>query len=110
MVVAFAETVTDPEAAVARVRPGFGVRGKDALTTGDLLAPRAGLIAPDADVELGEPFDEHRLTDGSRRGRGGSGLGGQEAVPRMKAPACSSARIASGRKGQKRWKPWVFTG
>ncbi|NED58375.1 beta-lactamase family protein, partial [Micromonospora aurantiaca] len=36
----------DLEAPVARVWPEFGVHGKEALTIGDLLAHRAGLIAP----------------------------------------------------------------
>jgi CubicO group peptidase (beta-lactamase class C family) len=51
----------DLEAPVAKVWPEFGVYGKDALTIGDLLAHRAGLIAPDTDVELEEVLDGRRF-------------------------------------------------
>ncbi|NEA28489.1 serine hydrolase domain-containing protein [Actinomadura bangladeshensis] len=51
----------DLEAPVARVWPEFGVHGKEALTIGDLLAHRAGLIAPDADIGLDEALDGRRI-------------------------------------------------
>ncbi|MER6327312.1 serine hydrolase domain-containing protein [Streptomyces coelicoflavus] len=47
----------DLESPVAKYWPEFAVHGKDALTVGDLLAHRAGLFAPDDDVELDEVLD-----------------------------------------------------
>lgn len=51
----------DLEAPVARYWPEFGVHGKESLTVGGLLAHRAGLIAPDADVDLAEVLDSRRF-------------------------------------------------
>uniref|UniRef100_UPI003F496258 serine hydrolase domain-containing protein n=1 Tax=Nonomuraea bangladeshensis TaxID=404385 RepID=UPI003F496258 len=49
----------DLDGPVARYWPEFGVHGKDELTVGDLLAHRAGLISPDADLRLSEVLDSH---------------------------------------------------
>lgn len=51
----------DLETPVAHYWPEFAVHGKGALTVGDLLAHRAGLIAPDADLNLDEVLDSARF-------------------------------------------------
>lgn len=51
----------DLDAPVARYWPEFGVHAKGSLTVGDLLAHRAGLPSPDADLELAEVLDGRRF-------------------------------------------------
>ena len=49
------------DAPVADVWPEFRVHGKGSLTVGDLLAHRAGLIAPDVNLELADVLDSRRF-------------------------------------------------
>ncbi|WP_019611286.1 serine hydrolase domain-containing protein [Nocardiopsis sp. CNS-639] len=59
----------DLERSVASYWPEFGVHGKDSLTVGDLMAHRAGLIAPDTDTELEEVLNGRAFAERLARQR-----------------------------------------
>jgi CubicO group peptidase (beta-lactamase class C family) len=51
----------DLEAPVACYWPEFGVHGKESVSVADLMAHRAGVIAPDGDTDLDEVLDPRRF-------------------------------------------------